>query len=121
MIKDYGEALGLVTITCELYIKGASKLIGADIIGNQIKEALNTITQVNVEYKKVLSIIKEKGYDDYLLEEFDTFEAYKKNFDKFYADQLVIDWNDKEQLVELRIYTEEEFDLMKRYHNGNNL
>lgn len=67
------------------------------------------------EQEKVLEIIKEKGYDDYLLEEFDIFEAYKKNMDKFYANQLVIDWNDKKQLVELRIYNEEEFDLLKRW------
>ena len=41
--KEYLEAFELVKRTCELYIKSASNLIGTDIIGNKINEALSTI------------------------------------------------------------------------------
>lgn len=57
------ESLGLIKRTCELYKERTSYLIGSDIVGKQINEALDTIEQTllkSQEQEKVLDIIKKK-------------------------------------------------------------
>lgn len=61
---------------------------------------------------EALEIIKEKDYEKYMLEAFKDFEAYRKNAESVYKNQLVIDWNNEEQLVELKLYNKKEFELL---------
>lgn len=48
MNKELEEAFGLIKRTCELYVQSALQLVGTDIIGNKINEALGTV-QNNLE------------------------------------------------------------------------
>lgn len=77
------------------------------------------------EQDKVLEIIKEKClYKDNLnwVAVCIDYDMYKEKMSEKHDTKVVkIDWNDEVLLDCLKLLTQEEFDILKRYCNGNNL
>ncbi len=77
---------------------------------DELEENLSNYSLNVVLY--IFDIINLKGYEDYIFEQIKDYESYKENMNKVYEGQILIDWKDANQLLELRLYTEEEFEIM---------
>ncbi len=87
---------------------------------NTIKASLQELEKENAEYKKILEIIKNKcltGSDNLLYVRFsNNYDEYKKTMSKKYDTVVVkIDWKDKDLLDYLKLFTDEEFNTLKRW------
>lgn len=94
----------------EEYDKLHDELDRKTMMVDELEENLSGYSLDVVLY--IFDIINLKGYEDYIFEQIEEYESYKENMNRVYKDQITIDWEDKKQLLELRLYTREEFDIM---------
>ncbi len=87
----------------------------ADTINQALLKA-QELEKENAEYKEVLRIIFEKNIDLNEIRTLNTYENYQARMNYKYGNS--IEWDNEVTINYLKLLTEEEFDLLKRYLNG---